>query len=69
MLENGVLVIDAHPGPGSVDLTVSLTQPQLLGLLAGTGLTGISTNGDTEVLQPLLGVPDQPEASFAIVTP
>ncbi len=68
-LENGVLVIDAHPGPGSVDLAVSLTKPQFLGLLAGTGLTGISTNGDTEVLRRLLGVVDQPEPSFAIVTP
>ena len=68
-LENGVLVIDAHPGVGTVDLTVSLTKPQFLGLLAGSGLTGISTNGDTEVLQRLLGVLDQPEPSFAIVTP
>ena len=68
-LENGVLVIDAHPGAGDVDLTVSLTKLQFLGLLAGSGLTGISTNGDTEVLQRLLGVLDQPDPSFAIVTP
>ena len=48
---------------------MSLTKLQFLGLLAGSGLTGISTNGDTEVLQRLLGVLDQPDPSFAIVTP
>ena len=68
-LENGVLVTDAHPGFATVDLSLSLTKTQFLGLLAGSGLTGISTTGDTAVLPRLLSVLDQPDPSFAIVTP
>ena len=68
-LENGVLVTDAHPAIGTVDLSLSLTKTEFLGLLAGGGLTGISTTGDTTVLPRLLGVLDRPDPSFAIVTP
>ena len=62
-----------HPGrrseSGTADLTLSLTKPQLLGLLGGAGLDGISTTGDVSVLQTLLGVLDPTRAGFAIVTP
>ena len=64
----------AHPGrrtraDGDVDLTVTLTKAQLLGLLGGGGLDGIDTAGDAGCLQPLLGVLDRPGPDFPIVTP
>ena len=57
------------PQPGDADLTVTLTKPQLLGLLAGQGDEGLTSRGDTGVLHRLLGLLDTPDPGFAIVTP
>ena len=69
-LSNGALI--QTPNPRSqldVDLTLTLTKLQLLGLMAGRGLEGIEHTGDPGVLQTLLGVLDTPNPEFAIVTP
>ena len=59
----------AGSGPGGADLTLTLTKPQLLGMLAGGGLEGIRTAGDVGAVQRLLGLLDTPHPGFAIVTP
>ena len=48
---------------------MTLTKPQLLGLLAGQGDEGLTSRGDTGVLHRLLGLLDTPDPGFAIVTP
>ena len=68
-LSNGALIHWAGPAPGAADLTLSLTKPQLLGLLAGHGLEGVHTAGDVGALHRLLGLLDTPDPGFAIVTP
>jgi alkyl sulfatase BDS1-like metallo-beta-lactamase superfamily hydrolase len=68
-LSNGALIHWADPTPGGTDLTLTLTKPQLLGMLAGQGLEGIQTAGDPAVLERLLGLLDTPAPGFAIVTP
>ena len=50
-------------------LTLTLTKPQLLGLLAGKGLDGITADGDPALLRRLFAVLVEPDKSFAIVTP
>jgi hypothetical protein len=52
-----------------VDLNVTLTHPQLLGILSGAGLAGVDSTGDSGVLATLMGLTDAPDPSFAIVTP
>jgi alkyl sulfatase BDS1-like metallo-beta-lactamase superfamily hydrolase len=49
-LTNGVLIQDVDPKSGTADLTVTLTKPELLGLLAGGGLEHIESDGDMGVL-------------------
>jgi alkyl sulfatase BDS1-like metallo-beta-lactamase superfamily hydrolase len=69
-LTNGVLIQHLDPADGSTDLTVTLTKPQLIGLLTGAGgLDGIATDGDLGVVQRLLAVIEAPTPGFAIVTP
>lgn len=50
-------------------LTLTLTRPQLLGILAGKGLDGITTDGDPALLTRLLSYVTQPDPGFPIVTP
>ena len=65
-----MLIQDVDPTGGTADLTVTLTKPQLLGLLTGAGgLDGIATDGDLGVVQRLLAVIEAPTPGFAIVTP
>lgn len=69
-LRNGVLI--HHPRGGNdaaADLTLRLTKAELLGLLAGLGLNGISHEGDPDALKGLLSHLDSPDPDFAIVTP
>jgi len=68
-LRHGVLI--HHPAGDSAqpDLTLRLTKTQLLGLLAGQGLNGISHEGDPDALKRLLSHLDSPDPNFAIVTP
>lgn len=50
-------------------LTLTLTKPQLLGVLAGKGLDGITVEGDRELLKRLFALVTKPDPSFAVVTP
>jgi alkyl sulfatase BDS1-like metallo-beta-lactamase superfamily hydrolase len=69
-LSNGVLVQTADPkSSANVDLVLTLTKAKLLGVLTGGGLAGIEHKGDPTTLQRLLGVLDQLDRAFAIVTP
>jgi alkyl sulfatase BDS1-like metallo-beta-lactamase superfamily hydrolase len=70
-LSNGALTYRSaiKNGAASADLTLNLTKPQLLGLLAGHGLDGIDHHGDPAVLTRLTGLLDTPDPTFAIVTP
>jgi alkyl sulfatase BDS1-like metallo-beta-lactamase superfamily hydrolase len=67
-LSNGVLIQGIDPVHGAADLTVTLTKPKLLGLLAGGDLEGLQTEGDMGVVARLLGVLDPVSGNFAIVT-
>jgi alkyl sulfatase BDS1-like metallo-beta-lactamase superfamily hydrolase len=68
-LSNGVLIQDVNPRSGGTALTVTLTKPQLLGLLGGAGLDGFDLQGDTNLLTRLVSFLDEPTTTFAIVTP
>ncbi|WP_072803565.1 alkyl/aryl-sulfatase [Rhodococcoides yunnanense] len=69
-LSNGALIrtVDPRTQP-KVDLTVTLTKADLLGLLAGGGFDGLDSTGDVGVLTRLLGFLDAPDPIFPIVTP
>ncbi|GAA4881764.1 alkyl sulfatase dimerization domain-containing protein [Saccharopolyspora cebuensis] len=69
-LANGVLTYrsDEVPDPDA-RLVLSLTKQQLLGLLREPDLAGIRHTGDPGVLAALVGVLDQPDPGFGIVTP
>jgi len=68
-LSNGVLIHHPTLRTPEVDLSLSLTQPQLLGLLATQSLDGIQFAGNPVVLKALFGLTDEPDPEFAIVTP
>lgn len=69
-LHNGVLVHTRTTRPAdNADLSLTLTKPQLLALLAGKGLHGVYHSGDLDVLDTLLSLLDDNAPDFAIVTP
>ncbi|MFF1868332.1 alkyl sulfatase dimerization domain-containing protein [Streptomyces sp. CB03911] len=72
-LRNGALTHLAHPlEPAPREpaaLTLTLTKAQLLGVLAGHGLQGVTVDGDPAVLGTLFGLLVEPDRSFPIVTP
>ncbi|MEU6846202.1 alkyl sulfatase dimerization domain-containing protein [Streptomyces sp. NPDC046716] len=68
-LSNGTLIHYQNPRDTTADLTLTLTKAQLLGMLAGHGLDGIGQQGDASVVALLLGLLDEPDPNFAIVTP
>jgi alkyl sulfatase BDS1-like metallo-beta-lactamase superfamily hydrolase len=68
-LSNGALIQTDNPTRGSADLTLTLTKPQLLGLLTGGGIDSVDHTGDVGVVQRMIGLLDAPDPSFAIVTP
>jgi alkyl sulfatase BDS1-like metallo-beta-lactamase superfamily hydrolase len=68
-LSNGVLSHHPTKRTPDVDLTVTLTHPQLLGILGGAGLAGVDSTGDAGVLATLMGLTDAADPSFAVVTP
>ncbi|GAA1358337.1 alkyl/aryl-sulfatase [Streptomyces beijiangensis] len=73
-LSNGALThlsygADTPVTGDAAPLTLTLTKPQLLGMLGGRGLEGITTNGNPQVLGQLMSVLDEPDKAFAIVTP
>ena len=68
-LSNGVLIHHPTAREPKTDLVLTLTHPQLLGLLASGSLDGISATGDPAVLRTLLSLTDQPDPDFPVVTP
>lgn len=69
-LSNGALIQTENPrSQAAAGLTLTLTKPQLLGILAGRGLDGIEHSGDPAVLDRLTALLDTPDPAFPIVTP
>jgi alkyl sulfatase BDS1-like metallo-beta-lactamase superfamily hydrolase len=69
-LSNGALIQTENPQTtAEPDLTLTLTKPQLLGMLAGHGLDRIEHTGDPAVLAKLMGLLDTPDPAFPITTP
>ncbi|WP_346010800.1 alkyl sulfatase dimerization domain-containing protein [Streptomyces sp. SID5910] len=69
-LRNGVLTHTPTAKPvEDAGLALTLTKPQLMGVLTGKGLNGVEHTGDPDVLRTLLSVLDDPDPDFAIVTP
>ncbi|WTW96705.1 MBL fold metallo-hydrolase [Streptomycetaceae bacterium NBC_01309] len=72
-LRNGVLTHRDTPADQApkkpAGLTLTLTKPQLLGILAGKGLAGVQTDGDPELLTRLFSYVTEPDKGFPIVTP
>ncbi|MBX9424305.1 alkyl/aryl-sulfatase [Streptomyces lateritius] len=72
-LHNGALTHRSTPAaeqprtrPG---LTLTLTRPRLLGVLAGQGLDGVVVDGDPDLLTRLFSYVTEPDTAFPIVTP
>ncbi|WP_371498231.1 MBL fold metallo-hydrolase [Kitasatospora sp. NBC_00374] len=73
-LSNGALTHRSAPagrplGDGPAALTLTLTRPQLLALLAGAEPDGVEHSGDPSALATLISYLDTPETDFPIVTP
>jgi alkyl sulfatase BDS1-like metallo-beta-lactamase superfamily hydrolase len=68
-LSNGALIHYPTTENRVADLTVTLTRPQLLGLLIGGETAGIDMSGDAGVLAKLVSLTDSPDPDFAVVTP
>jgi alkyl sulfatase BDS1-like metallo-beta-lactamase superfamily hydrolase len=68
-LSNGALIHFPTTGNEDADLTVTLTRPQLVKLLATGQPGGAALSGDAGVLQRLISLTDDPDPDFAIVTP
>ena len=68
-VSNGVLIHHPTLRTPEADLALTLTQPQLIGLLASGTLDGIQFAGNPVVLKMLMGLTEEPDPEFAIVTP
>jgi len=68
-LSNGVLIHYPTRRSPKADLTLTLTRPQLLGILASGSLDGAGAQGDPGVLRTLMSLTDEPDPSFPVVTP
>ena len=68
-LSNGLLVHHPTNRTPPVDLTVRLTRAQLIGLLLSGSLDGVETAGDAGVLKTHMGLTDEADPDFAVVTP
>ncbi|WP_326566588.1 alkyl sulfatase dimerization domain-containing protein [Amycolatopsis rhabdoformis] len=69
-LSNGALIQTPAPtSRATVDLGVTLTRDQLLGLLTGGDLASVEHTGDPAALGRLLALLDADDPGFAIVTP
>ncbi|MEU4701533.1 alkyl/aryl-sulfatase [Nonomuraea dietziae] len=69
ILANGVLTQTRSRAGAPADLTVTLTKPQLLGLMASQNFDGIQMDGDRQALETLIGLLDDGDRDFDIVTP
>jgi alkyl sulfatase BDS1-like metallo-beta-lactamase superfamily hydrolase len=68
-LSNGVLTHHPTTRAKDADLAITLTKPQLLGMLAGAGTNGVQFDGDPKIFSMIASLTDQPDPNFAIVTP
>jgi alkyl sulfatase BDS1-like metallo-beta-lactamase superfamily hydrolase len=68
-LSNGALIHWESSDSGGADLALTLTKAGLLALLAGQEADGVETTGNPSILPRLLGLLDQPDPAFGIVTP
>lgn len=68
-LANGVLIQTSNHDGTPADLTLTLTKPQLLGMVATRRLDGVQADGDSQAIATLLGVLDDVNRNFDIVTP
>jgi alkyl sulfatase BDS1-like metallo-beta-lactamase superfamily hydrolase len=68
-LSNGVLTHQPTRRTQPTDLVVSLAKPQLLRMLAGADVDGVHFDGDPKTLEKIVGLTDEPDPHFAIVTP
>jgi alkyl sulfatase BDS1-like metallo-beta-lactamase superfamily hydrolase len=66
---NGALIHHPATDNQTADLTVTLTKPQLLQVLATGEPGGVDLSGDPAVLGRLMTLIDNPDPDFAIVTP
>ncbi|WP_204071884.1 alkyl/aryl-sulfatase [Planotetraspora phitsanulokensis] len=66
---NGVLIQTRSREATPADLTVTLTKTQLLALVASGDLGGVQTSGDRQALNTLMGLLDDADRDFNIVTP
>jgi alkyl sulfatase BDS1-like metallo-beta-lactamase superfamily hydrolase len=68
-LSNGALIHHPTSAPSDAEVSIALTRPQLVGLLAGAKTDGVAIDGDASVLTRLIGLLDEPDPTFAVVTP
>jgi alkyl sulfatase BDS1-like metallo-beta-lactamase superfamily hydrolase len=68
-LSNGALIHYPTSRTDAADLVITLTRPQLLAMLGGTGTDGVRFDGDPKILATITALTDQPDPAFAIVTP
>jgi alkyl sulfatase BDS1-like metallo-beta-lactamase superfamily hydrolase len=68
-VSNGVLIHHPTLRTPDADLAVTLTQPQLARLLASGSVDGTQFAGSPVVFKTLMGLTDDPDPEFAIVTP
>jgi alkyl sulfatase BDS1-like metallo-beta-lactamase superfamily hydrolase len=68
-LSNGALIHYPTNAAADADVSIVLTRSQLVGLLAEARTDGVAIDGDASVLTRLIGLLDEPDPTFAIVTP
>jgi linear primary-alkylsulfatase len=68
-LSNGVLTHHPTTRTPPADVVVTLTKAQLLVMLADGGADGVQFDGDPKTFAKIAGFADEPDPSFAIVTP
>jgi linear primary-alkylsulfatase len=68
-LSNGALIHHPTTRTDPADLTITLTRAQLLAMLGGAGADGVRFDGDPKVFATIAGLTDEPDPTFAIVTP
>jgi alkyl sulfatase BDS1-like metallo-beta-lactamase superfamily hydrolase len=68
-LSNGALIHYPTRREDPADLVITLTRPQLLAMFGGAGIDGVQGEGDLKVFETIIGLTDQPDPVFGIVTP
>ena len=66
---NGALIHHPTHRDDPADLTVTLTRPQLLALLSGTGTEDARFDGDQTLLRTILSLTDEADTALRIVSP